>query len=61
MDISNIIGQMMEDQMKAMNQMRSGMMQQQAANSPFFMLPPPGLFPPMWEEDEHEHEHEEDA
>ena len=41
--------------------MRSGMMQQQAANSPFFMLPPPGVFPPMWEEDEHDHEHEEDA
>ena len=25
------------------------------------MLPPPGMFPPMWEEDLHEDEHEEDA
>ena len=25
------------------------------------MLPPPGMFPPMWEEDEFDHEHEEDA
>ena len=59
MDMGSLIAQMMQEQMKAMDAMRQGMMQRESSG-PFFTLPPP-QFSSMFDDDLHEeHEAEEE-